>query len=124
MSFSTHAFLSNFGAGPLSVAGTGAAAVAAKIEAVVVDVGDLEEVSSVAFGREDEMVEEAADAAAAAGFAGPEGEEKKEVMEALAFGFLAVLVAISAALRLRGVAIVEGDFKANKLRYLVGEGKV
>ena len=34
-----------------------------------------------------------------------EGEEKKEVIVALALGFLAVEVAMSPALRLRGVAI-------------------
>ena len=47
----------------------------------------------------------AVDAAAAAGFAVVEGEEKKEVIVALAFGFLAVEVAMSPALRLRGVTI-------------------
>ena len=35
-----------------------------------------------------------------------EGEEKKEVMVALAFGFFAAEVAMSPALRLRGVAMV------------------
>ena len=49
------------------------------------------------------MVEEAADAAAA-GFAVLDGEEK-EVMVAFALGFLAVEVAMSPALRLRGVAM-------------------
>ena len=54
---------------------------------------------------EEGMVEEAVDAAAAAGFAVLEGEEKKEVIVALTFGFLAVEVALSPALRLRGVTI-------------------
>lgn len=62
-------------------------------------------------GGEDGTVEEAVDAAAAAGFAVLDGEEKKEVMLALALGFLAVEVAMSPALRLRGVAMVKGKFK-------------
>lgn len=53
---------------------------------------------------EEGRVEEAVDAAAA-GFAVLDGEEKKEVMLALAFGFLAVEVAMSPALRLSGVAM-------------------
>lgn len=52
---------------------------------------------------EEGTAEEAVDAAA--GFAVVDGEEKKEVMVALAFGFLAVEVAMSPALRLRGVAM-------------------
>lgn len=48
-------------------------------------------------------------AAAAAGFAVLAGEEKKEVMLALAFGFLAVEVAMSPALRLTGVAMGESN---------------
>lgn len=55
---------------------------------------------------EEGTVEEAVDAAAAAGFAVLDGEEKKEVIVALAFGFLAVEVAMSPALRLRGVTII------------------
>ena len=51
------------------------------------------------------IVEEAVDTAAD-GLAVLEGEEKKEVMVALAFGFLAAVVAMSPALRLRGVAMV------------------
>lgn len=51
------------------------------------------------------MAEEAVDAAAGVGFTVLDGEEKKEVMVALAFGFLAVEVAMSPALRLRGVAM-------------------
>ena len=58
-------------------------------------------------GGDEEIAEEAVEAAAVAGLVRPEGEEKKEVIEALAFGFFAVLVAISAALRLRGVVILE-----------------
>ena len=38
--------------------------------------------------------------------AGAAGEEKKDVIEALDLGFLAVEVAISAALRFKGVVIV------------------
>lgn len=77
----------------------------------VVEVVLFCELSTVAVGGEEEMVEEAVEAAAAAGF-GVEGEEKKEVMEALAFGFFAVEVAMSAALRLRGVVIllIESNF--------------
>ena len=41
------------------------------------------------------------------GLVGAEGEEKKEVMEALALGFLAVDVAMSAALRFNGVAMIK-----------------
>ena len=50
-------------------------------------------------------MEETVAASVVAGLAGPEGEEKKEVMEALALGFLAVEVAMSAALRFSGVVI-------------------
>lgn len=45
-------------------------------------------------------------AAAPTGFVAPDGEEKKEVIEALAFGFLVVLEATSAALRFSGVAML------------------
>ena len=45
--------------------------------------------------------------------AGAEGEEKKEVIEALALGFLAVDVAMSAALRFNGVAIMKLDDVTN-----------
>lgn len=58
-------------------------------------------------------VEVVVDAAAAAGFAALDGEEKKEVMVALAFGFLAVEVAISPALRLRGVAMARAILRSN-----------
>lgn len=58
-------------------------------------------------GGEEGTVDEAVDAAAGAGLAVLEGEEKKEVMLALAFGFLAVEVAMSPALRLRGVAMAK-----------------
>lgn len=55
--------------------------------------------------------EEGGDAAAEldavpAGFVAADGDEKKEVIEAFAFGFFVVLVAMSAALRFRGVAII------------------
>ncbi len=60
-------------------------------------------------------MEETVDASAVSGLAGPAGEEKKEVIEALALGFLAVDVAISAALRFNGVAMV--TFEAEKLLY-------
>ena len=64
-------------------------------------------------GGEDGTVEETVDAAATAGFAVLDGEEKKEVMLALAFGFLAVEVAMSPALRLRGVAMVKANLRSN-----------
>ena len=67
---------------------------------------------------EEGTVEEAVDAAAAAGFAVLEGEEKKEVIVALAFGFLAVEVAMSPALRLRGVTIA----RAVNLQLKEGKG--
>ena len=60
-------------------------------------------------GGEEGIVEEGVDAEAAAaedGLAVLEGEEKKEVMVALAFGFFAAEVAMSPALRLRGVAML------------------
>ena len=66
-------------------------------------------VSSVAARGEEEMVEEAWEALVVEGLVGAEGEEKKEVMEALALGFLAVDVAMSAALRFNGVAMIELD---------------
>ena len=65
--------------------------------------------SSVAVGGEEETVEEACEAIVLTDLAGPEGEEKKEVIEALALGFLAVDVAMSAALRFRGVAMIKLD---------------
>lgn len=40
-----------------------------------------------------------------------DGEEKNEVMVALAFGFFAVEVAMSPALRLRGVAIARAQLQ-------------
>ena len=74
--------------------------------AVVVDKVLFWELSAAASGGEESMTEEAAEAVAAAGFPGADGEEKKEVMEAFALGFFAVEAAISAAFRLRGVAIL------------------
>ena len=65
--------------------------------------------SSVAVGGEEETVEEACEAIVLTDLAGPEGEEKKEVIEALALGFLAVDVAMSAALRFIGVAMIKLD---------------
>lgn len=62
---------------------------------------------------EEGTVEETVDAAAAAGFAVLDGEEKKEVMVALAFGFLAVEVAMSPALRLSGVAMLRASSRSN-----------
>lgn len=111
MSFSTHLALSNFGAG----AAAGAAALdALKIEAVgavaavaVAEAADFCELSSTAVRGEEETLVMAVEAVSAAGLVGPAGEEKKEVMDALALGFLAVEVARSAALRLRGVAMLE-----------------
>ena len=55
------------------------------------------------------MAEEAIDAVATTGFAALDGEEKKEVIVALTFGFFAVEVAMSPALRLRGVAMVKAE---------------
>lgn len=63
---------------------------------------------AVVTGKEG-TVEDAVDAAAAAGFAVLDGEEKKEVMLALTLGFLAVEVAMSPALRLRGVAMARAN---------------
>ena len=71
---------------------------------VVADAMDFWEASSGSVVGEEGTIEEAVGAAAAAGFA-VDGEEKKEVMVALAFGFLAAEVAMSPALRLRGVAM-------------------
>ena len=65
--------------------------------------------SSVAVGGEEETVVEAWEEIVLTDLTGPEGEEKKEVMEALAFGFLAVDVAMSAALRFRGVVMTKLD---------------
>ena len=108
VSFSTHFALSNLGTGAVGSAEDEAAAVEVKMDAVVVAAVDsvrFGEASSITVPGEDGMVEEAVDAGAAAAFAVLEGEEKKEVMVALAFGFLAVEVAMSPALRLRGVAM-------------------
>ena len=58
---------------------------------------------------EDETVE----ASAVAALAGADGELKKEVMEALALGFFVAEVAMSAALRLRGVVMVRVELKVN-----------
>lgn len=69
--------------------------------------------SPVAVGGEEETVEEACEAIVLTDLAGPEGEEKKEVIEALALGFLAVDVAMSAALRFRGVAMTKLDEVTN-----------
>lgn len=121
VSFSTHFALSNLGNGAAaSAAAAGRAAAAAadvKIDAVgaVVDAVDFcEESSRTVAGGEEGTVEGAVGtAAAAAGFAVLEGEEKKEVMVALAFGFLAVEVAMSPALRLRGVAMARTIRRVN-----------
>lgn len=105
VSFSTHFALSNLGAGveaeetELATVRTGAA--------VVPVVMDAE--SSVAARGEEEMVEEAWGALVVEDLVGAEGEEKKEVIEALALGFLAVDVAMSAALRFNGVAMIKLD---------------
>lgn len=104
VSFSTHFCLSNFTAGAV------AAALDVKSEAVVfsVEVVGWADGSPEAVGEEEDKGDddEAVEATAVAGFAGAEGDEKKEVMLALAFGFfLVVEVAISAALRLSGVAM-------------------
>lgn len=107
VSFSTHFALSNLGKGAAASAagGGGAAAADVKMAAVADAVDFCEESSITVAGGEEGTVEEAVDTAAAAGFAVLEGEEKNEVMVALAFGFLAVEVAPSPALRLRGVAM-------------------
>ena len=112
VSFSTHFPLSNLGNGAVfaSDAAAGAAAADVKMDAVVVgaDAVDFWEESSTRVGGEEGIVEEVVDTAAAAtdGLAVLEGEEKNEVMVALAFGFFAAEVAMSPALRLRGVAMV------------------
>lgn len=107
MSLSSHFCLSNFG---VEVAATDAVPeldAAPKIAAVVavVTAAGFVEVSFVSSGGEEEKVEEAVETAAVVDFAGAEGDEKNDVMDAFALGFLAVLVAMSAALRLSGVAI-------------------
>ena len=75
--------------------------------------------SSVAAGGEEEMVEEAWEAIVVEDLAGAEGEEKKEVIEALALGFLAVDVAMSAALRFNGVAMIKLDNVTSDGQYRV-----
>ena len=111
VSFSTHFPLSNFGSGAAFASATDGAAAGAdvKMDAVVVvaDAVDFWEESSTSVEGEEGIVEEAVATAAADGLAALEGEEKKEVMVALAFGFLAAEVAMSAVLRLRGVAMVK-----------------
>lgn len=116
VSFSTHFALSNLGNGAAASAGGGAAAADVKMDAVVavVDAVDFcEESLRTVAGGEEGTVEGAIDTAAAAGFAVLEGEEKNEVMVALAFGFLAVEVAMSPALRLRGVAMARTVLRFN-----------
>lgn len=111
VSFSTHFALSNLGNGAVASAAGGAAPAAdVKMDAVVagVDVVDFcEESSGTVAGGEEGAVEGAVDTASAAGagFEVLEGAEKNDVIVALAFGFLAVEVAMSPALRLRGVAM-------------------
>ena len=110
VSFSTHFALSNLGTGVeaeetvLATGNTGAGVVL-----VVVDGS-----SSVAVGGEEETVVEAWEEIVLTDLTGPEGEEKKEVMEALALGFLAVDVAMSAALRFRGVVMTKVDEVGNE----------
>ena len=109
MSFSTHFSLSNLGIGAAASATGGAAAADVKMDAVVAVVDSVdfwEESPRIVVGEEEGAVVEAVDTAVAAGFVALDGEEKKEVMVALTLGFLAVEVAISPALRLRGVAMV------------------
>ena len=116
VSFSTHFALSNLGTGAAGSAEDEAAAVEVNMDAVVVAAVDsvrFGEASSMTVPGEDGMVKEAVEAGAAAGFAVLEGEEKKEVMVALAFGFLAVEVAMSPALRLRGVAMANAMLRFN-----------
>ena len=119
MSFSTHFALSNLGNVAEDDAGGGAAFEAAPkigaavegivvIAVAVVDWEGAGEVSSLAVEGEEGAAEEVGAAAAGpVAFAGAEGEEKNDVMEASPLGFLADEEAISAALRLRGAAIVE-----------------
>ena len=103
MSFSTHFALSNFEAEAAAADGRSAADDEASFEKAltVVDVA-LEDASVEAAVGEDEGA-----GAAPVDFAGAEGRDKKDVIEALTLGFLALLVATSAALRLIGVAIGE-----------------
>ena len=81
--------------------------VAPKIDAgAAAESAGLGEVSFASTVGEDDGAEEVVKIVAPpAGFAGADGEEKNEVMDAFAFGFLAVLAAISAALRFSGVAM-------------------
>ena len=114
VSFSSHFALSNF-ANVVEVT-TGAVAVldAPNTGATAfVEPTALKVVSFPAVKGEDEGGELEAGFAAA-----PAGEEKNDVMDAFAFGFLVALVATSAALRFKGVAILATGIK---LRY--GEGK-
>ena len=110
VSFSTHFALSNLGTGVeaeetvLATGNIGAGV-------VLVVVGGS---SSVAAGGEEETVEEACEEIVLTDLTGPEGEEKKEVIEALALGFLAVDVAMSAALRFRGVVMTKLDEVTNE----------
>lgn len=116
MSFSIHFALSNFGAGAGAVAGV-ALPEAVKIEAgvaVLTEAVDFGELSSTAMGGEDETVETVLEAVSA-GLAELAGEEKKEVIDALALGFLAVEVAMSAALRLSGVAMLDVKAEAQSI---------
>ncbi len=106
VSFSTHFALSNLGTVAVEAEETVLATVStgAVVVLVVMDAG-----SSVAAGGEEETVEEACEAMVLPDLVRAEGEEKKEVIEALALGFLAVDVAISAALRFKGVAMIKLD---------------
>ena len=78
-------------------------------------------------GGEEGVVEEVVDivvAAGADGLAVLEGEEKKEVMVALAFGFFAAEVAMSPALRLRGVAMTRRVSKTQLIQLMKGKGRL
>lgn len=115
VSFSIHFSLSNFRAEAAAADGAPASLVlnmdAVVVAVVVTEAVDFWELPSMALVGEDETVETVS-TSAVAGLDGPAGEEKNEVIDALAFGFLAVDVAMSAALRLRGVAMADLELKA------------
>lgn len=122
MSFSIHFALSNFGAAAADGAGafsTEALNIEAVVVAVVVEAVEVGKLSSMAAVGEEETTATVVWVC----LAGPAGEEKKEVMEAFALGFLAVEVARSAALRLRGVAILDVRNTTQKFTSTLRKGR-
>ena len=118
MSFSTHFALSNFEAGPGAAFGASAPTDGLSFEKALTFGGIAFGGSSAveAVGEDDGAGDSLEAAATLVVSTGAEGEEKKDVIEALDFGFLVALVAKSAALRLRGVAIRTRKCEISKLR--------